>query len=446
MKNELLDIVENNFSNKQLIKKKLADMNIVDIAEIFDDLEKEKALQIFRLLPKNKAADVFSYISPEKQKLIIEAITDKELGKIIDDLYLDDTVDLLEEMPANVVRKILKNTDRATRKIINQFLNYPEDSAGSVMTIEYVDLQKDMTIREAIDTIRKTVEDKETFEICYVVSEERLLEGTVSIKDILLTDDDKKISDIMDNKNIIYVNTTDDKEFVSKLFMKYDCSSLAVVDNEKRLVGIITVDDVVDIIQDENTEDFELMAAMTPSEKPYLKTSILKLAINRIPWLLFLMISATLTGFVINNFETELAKESVLIAFIPMLMDTGGNSGSQAATLAIRGLALNEIKTSDFFAIMFKESSVGLIAGFVLAVFNFFRLLILKYDILVALTVCSSILLTVVISNIIGGILPLIAKFLKLDPALMAAPLITTIVDVISLIAYFCIASSLLNI
>ena len=446
MKNELLDMVENNFSNKQLIKKKLADMNIVDIAEIFDDLEKEKALQIFRLLPKNKAADVFSYISPEKQKLIIEAITDKELGKIIDDLYLDDTVDLLEEMPANVVRKILKNTDRATRKIINQFLNYPEDSAGSVMTIEYVDLQKDMTIREAIDTIRKTVEDKETFEICYVVSEERLLEGTVSIKDILLTNDDKKISDIMDNKNIIYVNTTDDKEFVSKLFMKYDCSSLAVVDNEKRLVGIITVDDVVDIIQDENTEDFELMAAMTPSEKPYLKTSILKLAINRIPWLLFLMISATLTGFVINNFETELAKESVLIAFIPMLMDTGGNSGSQAATLAIRGLALNEIKTSDFFAIMFKESSVGLIAGFVLAVFNFFRLLILKYDILVALTVCSSILLTVVISNIIGGILPLIAKFLKLDPALMAAPLITTIVDVISLIAYFCIASSLLNI
>ena len=446
MKNELLDIIENNFSNKQLVKKKLADMNIVDIAEIFDDLEKEKALQIFRLLPKNKAADIFSYISPEKQRLIIEAITDKELGKIIDDLYLDDTVDLLEEMPANVVRKILKNTDRATRKIINQFLNYPEDSAGSVMTIEYVDLQKDMTIREAIDTIRKTVEDKETFEICYVVSEERLLEGTVSIKDILLTDDDKKISDIMDNKNIIYVNTTDDKEFVSKLFMKYDCSSLAVVDNEKRLVGIITVDDVVDIIQDENTEDFELMAAMTPSEKPYLKTSILKLAINRIPWLLFLMISATLTGFVINNFETELAKESVLIAFIPMLMDTGGNSGSQAATLAIRGLALNEIKTSDFFAIMFKESSVGLIAGFILAVFNFFRLLILKYDILVALTVCSSILLTVVISNIIGGILPLIAKFLKLDPALMAAPLITTIVDVISLIAYFCIASSLLNI
>ena len=446
MKNELFDIVENNFSNKQLIKKKLADMNIVDIAEIFDDLEKEKALQIFRLLPKNKAADVFSYISPEKQKLIIEAITDKELGKIIDDLYLDDTVDLLEEMPANVVRKILKNTDRATRKIINQFLNYPEDSAGSVMTIEYVDLQKDMTIREAIDTIRKTVEDKETFEICYVVSEERLLEGIVSIKDILLTDDDKKISDIMDDKNIIYVNTTDDKEFVSKLFMKYDCSSLAVVDNEKRLVGIITVDDVVDIIQDENTEDFELMAAMTPSEKPYLKTSILKLAINRIPWLLFLMISATLTGFVINNFETELAKESVLIAFIPMLMDTGGNSGSQAATLAIRGLALNEIKTSDFFAVMFKESSVGLIAGFVLAVFNFFRLLILKYDILVALTVCSSILLTVVMANIIGGILPLIAKFLKLDPALMAAPLITTIVDVISLIAYFCIASSLLNI
>ena len=446
MKNELIDIIENNFSNKSLIKKKLADMNIVDIAEIFDDLKKDKAIQVFRLLPKNKAADIFSYITTEKQKLIIEAITDKELQKIVSDLYLDDTVDLLEEMPANVVKKILKNTDRETRKIINQFLNYPDDSAGSVMTIEYIDLQKDMTVREAIEIIRKTAAETETFETCYVVDNERLLEGTVYTKDILINDDNKKISEIMDDQNIIYVNTSDDKEFVSSLFIKYDCSSLAVVDKEKRLVGIITVDDVVDIIQDENTEDFQLMAAMTPSEKPYLKTNIFRLALNRIPWLLFLMLSATFTGLLINSFERQLAAQSVLIAFIPMLMDTGGNSGSQAATLAIRGLALNEIEIGDFLLIILKESLVGLIVGAVLAVFNFLRLIILKYDTLVALTVCVSILLTVISANIIGGVLPLVAKFFKLDPALMASPLITTVVDVISLMAYFFIASRLLGI
>lgn len=446
MKNELIDIIENSFSNKSLIKKKLADMNIVDIAEIFDDLQKDKAIQVFRLLPKNKAADIFSYMTTEKQKLIIETITDKELQTIISDLYLDDTVDLLEEMPANIVKKILKNTDRETRKIINQFLNYPDDSAGSVMTIEYIDLQKDMTVREAIENIRKAAAETETFETCYVVDSKRLLEGIVYTKDILISDDNKKVSEIMDNQNIIYVNTSDDKEFVSSLFIKYDCSSLAVVDNEKRLVGIITVDDVVDIIQDENTEDFQLMAAMTPSEKPYLKTNIFKLALNRIPWLLFLMLSATFTGLLINSFERQLATQSVLIAFIPMLMDTGGNSGSQAATLAIRGLALNEIEIGDFLLIIFKESLVGLIVGSVLAIFNFLRLIILKYDMLVALTVCLSILLTVITANVIGGILPLIAKFLKLDPALMASPLITTVVDVISLAAYFFMASRLLGV
>lgn len=440
MKNEILELINKDFSDRQAIKKKFSDINIVDIAEIFEDIDKEKVLQIFRLLPKDKAADVFSYISTENQKLIIEAITDKELAGIVNDLYLDDTVDLLEEMPANVVKKVLKNTDKTTRKIINQFLNYPEDSAGSVMTIEYIDLKKNLTVKEAISKIRRTVDDKETFDICYVIDNRRILEGIVSIRDILLANDEQKIEDIMD-KNIIYVYTTDDKEIVSNLFMKYDCSSLAVVDKEKRLVGIITVDDVVDIIQDENTEDFEIMAAITPSEKPYLKTNVFQLAFNRIPWLLFLMISATLTGLVINKFEAQLAVQSALIAFIPMLMDTGGNSGSQAATLAIRGLALNEITVSDFLIIIFKETFIGSIAGFVLAVFNFIRLIILKYDTMVSLTVCCSILLTVVLANIIGGILPLIAKFFKMDPALMAAPLITTIVDVISLIAYFSIAS-----
>mgnify|MGYP001035106991 CR=1 FL=1 len=429
-----------NFDDIQSIKKKLTVINIVDIAEILENVENHKLLKIFRLLPKDKAADVFSYMSPENQKIIIEAITDKELATIVNDLYLDDTVDLLEELPANVVKKVLKNTDGATRKIINQFLNYPEDSAGSVMTIEYVDLKKNLTIKDAIDRIRKTVDAKETFDICYVTDSHRILEGTVSFRDILLANDNQKIEDIMD-KNIIFAHTTDDKEIVSNMFMKYDCSSLAVVDNEKRLVGIITVDDVVDIIQDENTEDFELMAAITPSEKPYLKTNVFRLALNRVPWLLFLMLSATFTGFVIHNFENQLAAQSVLIAFIPMLMDTGGNSGSQSATLAIRGLALNEIKVSDFFIIMIKESFVGLIAGIVLAIFNFARLIILKYDPLVSLTVCLSILLTVILANVIGGILPILAKSLKLDPALMAAPLITTIVDVISLISFFTIAS-----
>ncbi len=443
MKNEVIRLINEEFANKQAIKKELSDMNIVDIAEIFEQIDKEKILQIFRLLPKDKAADIFSYVSLENQKLIIDAITDKELATIVNDLYVDDAVDLLEEMPANVVKRVLKNTDGNTRKIINHFLNYPEDSAGSVMTIEYVDLKKNLTVKQAIDRIRKTVDDKETLDICYVTDSQRILEGTVSIRDILLAKDDEKIEDIMD-KNIVFAKTTDDKEFVSSLFMKYDCSSMAVVDKEKRLVGIITVDDAVDIIQEENTEDFEIMAAITPSEKPYLKTNVFRLAFNRIPWLLFLMFSATLTGFVINKFESQLAVQSVLIAFIPMLMDTGGNSGSQSATLAIRGLALNEIKVSDFLVIMFKEAFIGSIEGFVLAVLNFIRLIVLKYDPMVSLTVCLSIILTVVLANIIGGVLPLIAKFFKMDPALMAAPLITTIVDVISLIAYFSIASMLL--
>lgn len=443
MKDEVIRLINEEFANKQAIKKELSDMNIVDIAEIFEQIDKEKILQIFRLLPKDKAADIFSYVSLENQKLIIDAITDKELATIVNDLYVDDAVDLLEEMPANVVKRVLKNTDGNTRKIINHFLNYPEDSAGSVMTIEYVDLKKNLTVKQAIDRIRKTVDDKETFDICYVTDSQRILEGTVSIRDILLAKDDEKIEDIMD-KNIVFAKTTDDKEFVSSLFMKYDCSSMAVVDKEKRLVGIITVDDAVDIIQEENTEDFEIMAAITPSEKPYLKTNVFRLAFNRIPWLLFLMFSATLTGFVINKFESQLAVQSVLIAFIPMLMDTGGNSGSQSATLAIRGLALNEIKVSDFLVIMFKEAFIGSIAGFVLAVLNFVRLIFLKYNVMVSMTVCLSIILTVILANVIGGILPLIAKFFKMDPALMAAPLITTIVDVISLIAYFSIANALL--
>jgi magnesium transporter len=441
---DIYDLLNREVIDKTKIKNILSHMNVVDIADVFNNIERGKSLQIFRLLPKDKAADVFAYISVEKQQMLIEAITDQEVNLIMRDQYADDAVDLLEEVPANVVKKVLRNISSSDRKIINQLLKYPEDSAGSIMTVEYVHIRKNLTIKQAIAHIRNNMADKETFETCYVTNDKRIIEGTISIRNILSSKDDEIIENLMD-RNIIHVYTTDDKELVAKVFIKYDCSSIAVVDKEKRLVGIITVDDVVDIIQEENTEDFEIMAGMTPSEKPYLKTNVFKLAFNRIPWLLFLMLSATLTGFVISKFEQQLATQSVLIAFIPMLMDTGGNSGSQSATLAIRGLALNQITTSDFLVIALKESLIGSIAGFALAILNFLRMLLLGYKITVALTVCTSILLTVIVANIIGGILPLAAKSLKLDPALMSAPLITTIVDTISLLTYFFIASLILG-
>lgn len=330
----------------------MAKKNVVDIAALLSEIkDKELVVKIFRILPKDIAADVFSYMEHEQKLFIINSITDAEVANIINDLYIDDTVDFLEELPANMVKKILKNTDETTRAIINQFLNYPEHSAGSIMTIEYVDLKKEMTVEEALEHIRKTGVDKETINTCYVIDENRILEGIISIRKLILCDKNSIIKDIM-KKDFIYVNTLDDQETVAKLFKKYDLISIPVTDNEKRLVGIITIDDIIDIIDQENTEDLQKMAAMAPSEEEYLKTSTLQLAKNRITWLLILMISATFTGNIIRKFEDVLQSVVILAAFIPMLMDTGGNAGSQSSTLIIRGLALGEIKSKDVLKVI----------------------------------------------------------------------------------------------
>jgi len=400
---------------------------------------------MFRILPKEIAATAFSYMSYDQQRYIIESITDKEIEIIIDELFLDDTIDFLEEMPANVVKKVLKNTDDKTRKLINQFLNYPEDSAGSIMTIEYVDLKREMTVRQAIDHIKKTGIDKETINTCYVMDQSRKLEGVISIRKLILSDDDVLIGDIMD-KDVIYINTSDDQEKIAMLFKKYDFISMPVVDKERRLVGIITVDDVVDIIDQENTEDFQRMAAMQPSEEEYLKTSVLELAKNRIPWLLILMISATFTGNIIRKYEEALQSVVILASFIPMLMDTGGNAGAQSSTLVIRGIALGEIKLNDLGKILWKEFRVSVIVGLILAIVNFLRIYFLeKVAFNISIVVSISIFATVILAKIVGGSLPIIAKKLKLDPAIMASPLITTIVDAVALMIYFAAATSILG-
>jgi magnesium transporter len=428
-------------------REELAKKNVVDIAALLSEIkDKELVVKIFRILPKDIAADVFSYMEHEQKLFIINSITDAEVANIINDLYIDDTVDFLEELPANMVKKILKNTDEATRAIINQFLNYPEHSAGSIMTIEYVDLKKEMTVEEALEHIRKTGVDKETINTCYVIDENRILEGIISIRKLILCDKNSIIKDIM-KKDFIYVNTLDDQETVAKFFKKYDLISIPVTDNEKRLVGIITIDDIIDIIDQENTEDLQKMAAMAPSEEEYLKTSTLQLAKNRITWLLILMISATFTGNIIRKFEDVLQSVVILAAFIPMLMDTGGNAGSQSSTLIIRGLALGEIKSKDVLKVIKKELGVSLLTGIVLAFINFLRLYFLeKTNLLISITVCISLFFTVVLAKVVGGILPIAAKKAKVDPAIMASPLITTIVDALALIIYFTTAKVLLKI
>jgi len=426
-------------------RNELKDMNVVDIAQLLDETSQEKMLIIFRILPKDISADVFSYLSSEKQRYIIESITDKEIKNIIDELFLDDTIDFLEELPANVVKKVLKNTDENTRALINQFLKYPENSAGSIMTIEYVDLKKEMTVREALEHIKRTGIDKETIDTCYVMDKNRKLEGVISIRQLILNDDDTIIGDIMD-ENVIYVHTLEDQEQVADVFRKYDFNSMPVVDNENRLVGIITIDDIVDIIEQENTEDFQKMAAMAPSEEEYLKTSVFTLAKHRIVWLLVLMISATFTGNIIEKFEKTLQSVVVLAAFIPMIMDTGGNAGSQSSTLIIRGLALGEIESKDIFKVIWKELRVSVIVGIILSAVNFARIYFLeKTDFYVTLAISISVFFTVVIAKIVGGVLPIAAKKLKMDPAIMASPLITTIVDALALLIYFTAATALLG-
>jgi len=444
MKEIILNLIEN--GNYSEARKQLIEMNEVDIAQLLEELDKQKLLIIFRILPKELAAGVFSYIPYELQGYIIESITDKEIKSIIDELFLDDTIDFLEEMPSNIVKRVLQATDDETRKLINQFLKYSEDSAGSIMTIEYVDLKKEMTVKQALEHIKETGVDKETIDTCYVLDNNRILEGIISIRKLILSDESTLVGDIMET-DPIYINTHDDHERIASLFKKYDLISMPVVDNERRLVGIVTIDDVVDIIDQENTEDFQKMAAMHPSDEEYLKTSPLTLARHRITWLLILMISATLTGNIIIRFNDVLQSVVVLASFIPMLMDTGGNSGSQSSTLIIRGLALGEIKTSDIFKVIWKEIQVSAIVGLFLSLLNFVRIYFLKkIDLNISLTVCITLFLTVMLAKIIGGVLPILAKKLKLDPAIMASPLITTIVDAAALTIYFSVATWILHI
>ncbi|NLP28196.1 MAG: magnesium transporter [Clostridia bacterium] len=445
--NEIKDIQEL-IKNKKYAKIKLmiSEWNPVHIGEVLDALDKNNALIVFRMLPKDTAVEVFYYLPYERQMSIIEAITDAEIKSIIEELYFDDLVDILEEMPANLVKKILKHTKPEERSLINQFLNYPENSAGSIMTIEYADLRKEMNVEEALDHIKKTAYNKETIYTCYVIDGNRKLEGIISLRRLILSDRDVIIGDIM-NTDVISAHTLDDQEEVAAKFKKYDLIALPVVDNEDRLTGIITIDDVVDVIEQENTEDFQKMAAMAPSEEKYLESSVFYLAKNRIMWLVVLMFSATFTGAIIRRFEDVLQSVVVLAVFIPMLMDTGGNAGSQSATLIIRGLALGEIEPKDTLRVLWKELKVSFLVGLVLSGVNLVRILVFdKVEFTVGIVVSITVFTTVILAKLVGVVLPIGARKLNLDPAIMASPLITTIVDTVALMVYFWLASALMGI
>ncbi|MBC5706756.1 magnesium transporter [Hungatella sp. L12] len=440
---ELMDLLFTRQFRK--LKDVLTEMNEVDIATFIEELDSEKTVVVFRMLPKELASDVFACLEVDKQEHIINSITDYELGTIVDDLFVDDAVDMLEELPANVVKRVLKNARPDTRKLINQFLNYPENSAGSIMTAEYVGLKQSMTVEQAFAYIRKNGVDKETIYTCYVMDAKRRLEGVVTVKDLLMNPYEEIIGNIMDTR-VIKAFTTEDQEEVADSFQKYDLLSLPVVDHEERLVGIVTVDDVVDVMEQEATEDFEKMAAMLPSEKPYLKTGVFQLAKNRIAWLLILMISSMITGGILAKYEAAFAVIPLLVTFIPMLTDTGGNAGSQSSTMIIRGMAVGEIEPGDLFKVLWKELRVGIIVGAILGFVNYVRLVILyPGKEMLCLTVVLSLMVTVVIAKTIGCVLPIAAKVFHMDPAIMAAPLITTIVDAVSLIIYFQLACSLLG-
>lgn len=414
-------------------------MNEVDIASLLSDLDDKELALSFRLIPKDKAAEVFANMNHSMQTYLVEMFSEKELKELLDDLYMDDTVDLLEELPANLVNRILNTVDQADRTLINQLLNYPDDSAGTLMTTEYVDIRETMTVAQAMAHIKETGIHKETIYTCYVTDQRRLL-GIVSAKDLMTTADDVLIRDLMQTE-IISVSTHTDKEEVAQLFTKYNFLALPVLDQDERLVGIVTFDDAMDVMVDEATEDITKMAAMSPSEKSYFETSVLAHAKHRIAWLLILMFSATITGTIITRYENAFAAIPLLVSFIPMLMDTGGNCGSQSSTLIIRGIALGEIQFSDLFRVMFKEFRVSLIVGVALALANGIRILIMYKNAGLALVIGLSLVATIVISKLIGCVLPLIAKKLHMDPAIMASPLITTLVDTCSILIYFNIAT-----
>lgn len=428
------------------LRQKMAEMNFADIAALMDEMDEEGMLKVFRILPKDLAADVFSYLEVENQQMIITSLSDKEAANIINNLMADDATDLLEEMPANIVKKLLANASPEARRDINHLLRYPEESAGSIMTVEYVDLKEKLTVEEAIARIRKVGLDSETINICYVLDAQRKLIGTVALRNLLLSEPEDKIGDIM-HENVISIHTLMDQEEVAAQFKKYDFTSMPVVDNENRLVGIITVDDVVDIMEEEATEDIEKMAAITPSDKPYMKTGIIETYKNRIPWLLLLMVSATFTGQIINTFQDALSVCTVLTIFIPMLMDTGGNAGGQSSVTIIRGLSLGEISNKDILSIIWKEARVSLMCGITLAVANFAKLMLFdQVGLQVTVVVCATLVVTVFLAKVIGCTLPILAKKIGFDPAVMASPFITTIVDALSLLVYFQIAKQILGI
>ncbi|MFA6844365.1 MAG: magnesium transporter [Sphaerochaetaceae bacterium] len=444
-KEELLGLAE---QRKYIIlKEKLTHINEVDVADFMEDLPAAQEMVVFSLLEKEVAADVFANLPGETKQALINSLNDQQLSTIIEDLSVDDMVDMIGELPANMVRRILQNVRPETRQLVNHFLRYPDHSVGSIMTAEFVDLKKELTVRAAIDRIRTVGKDKETIYTCYVTDSEHHLEGIVTIKDLLFSMDDKLVGDIME-KDVISIKTTDDQEIAARDFNKYNFLSLPVVDAENRLVGIVTVDDAVDVMEDEATEDFEKMAALQPSEKPYLKTNVFELARHRIVWLLVLMISGMITGSILGKFEDAFIAIPLLVTFIPMLTDTGGNAGSQASTLVIRGMAVGELETRDWLKIFWKELRVSLIVGLILAIVNFVRIII-SYKgatYLIACTVSLAMLATVMLAKTIGCLLPVLAKKIHVDPAMMAAPLITTIVDALSLIIYFSIAKQLLGI
>ena len=424
----------------------LKTMQAADIAALFEILPRRKLSLLFRLLPKEQAAEAFVEMDLDLQEHLIHGFSDNELKEIVDELYLDDTVDMVEELPANVVKRILAQANPETRQLINEMLQYPEDSAGSVMTTEYVDLSADMTVPDAIKHIKRTGVDKETINVCYVTSSARKLIGEVPIRSLILAEDKQTVGEIM-QKNVISVTTQEDQEEVAQTFAKYDCIALPVVDSEGRLVGIVTVDDAIDILQSEATEDIDKMAAVTPSDRPYLKLSTFAIYKSRIPWLLILMISATFTGSIITHYESALSSYLVLTASIPMLMDTGGNCGSQASATIIRGISLQQIKFSDIFRVVWKETRVALLCGLTLAAVNFVKLIFLsKVTVTVAAVICLTLVFTVFVAKIVGCTLPILAKRVGGDPAVMASPFLTTIVDALSLVIYFEIAGVLLHI
>ena len=435
------------------LQRRMEELNEFDVAEFLSEIDDNRMPMVFRLLSKETAADVFANFEAPEQERIINAITDSELAGIMEELYVDDAVDIVEELPANVVRRVMRAATPQTRNLINQYLHYPENSAGSIMTAEFVDLKKYMNVKESIARIRRIGEDRETIYVCFVIAADRRLEGIVTVKDLLLADDDTVIEDLMET-NVVFASTTEDQESVSEKFADYDLMALPVVDNEGRLVGIVTVDDVMDVMEQEATEDIEKLAGMLPSDKPYSRTGIVEIWKNRIPWLMFLMLSATFTSMILTSFEDMLAVQAGLVAFIPMLMGTGGNSGAQASTAVIRALSLGDIEPRDALSVMWRELRVAFLCGLALAAVNFGKMLLLDGMLLhndavtvpVAATVSMSIVFIVLFAKSVGSMLPILAEKLGVDPAVMANPLISTVTDAVSLLIYIYVAKLILHI